>query len=260
MFGFLIKKNFFDLWDNLFASCFSNMSITILFFLYLLGLNRFTSTTAYPLILMTGVLVLLLGLMLLGSHGVINSWINYKRISWFHSFFDAIKNHRMHLLLFFLLIAFLIGCIAIFIPFYFSLDSYVGYLFAGILILAVIVLINSLMYYFPLTLIRDANPIQILKLSIGLFMDNKVFTVSLLIHNLVSFGISSITFFLFPSYLGIACANAIAVKLLLLRYAYMKEQGIANRKDIDLSDMLKEENSRVGERTLRNTIFPWKDR
>lgn len=259
MLRFLIKKNFFDLWDHLFTTCVTNFGVTVLGFLCFLGIKTVVNASNLLLIVLTILCVVLFSVISLGLFGVANTWSNYKTESFFKSFFEAIKRRHKALFLFFIIFSFIIGSVILFIPFYFRLGNYAGYLFAGILIFASFIFANALMYYFPLCLIRDDKPIVIFKYCIGFVVDNKLFTIALALHNLVLIVLSAITFFAFPSYLGHANSSFIAVKLLLIRYDYMKENKLTKRREIDIFEMLYEENKKVGNRTLRNTIFPWKE-
>ena len=49
-----------------------------------------------------------------------------------------------------------------------------------------------------------------------------------------------------------------AVKLIMLKYDYLEENPDVDRKHLPWEDILFDEKEKVGPRTFRNMIFPWK--
>ena len=72
-------------------------------------------------------------------------------------------------------------------------------------------------------------------------------------------GVSIFTAFLFPGFGGLLVWHQAAMRLRLYKYDYLEENPGANRKKIPWDGLLVEEKEKVGKRTLRGMIFPWKE-
>jgi hypothetical protein len=54
-------------------------------------------------------------------------------------------------------------------------------------------------------------------------------------------------------------ASSDAIKLMMYKYDYLEAEADADRKHIPWDELLYEERESVGNRSLKNMIFPWKD-
>jgi len=81
----------------------------------------------------------------------------------------------------------------------------------------------------------------------------------LLLWRIFTFVISALTMLLAPGPAGTALASAVAVRLRMKKYRYLKENPEAERRHIPWDELLQEEKELVGKRTLKGMIFPWKD-
>lgn len=50
-----------------------------------------------------------------------------------------------------------------------------------------------------------------------------------------------------------------ALRLLMYKYDWLEEHSDATRKDVPWFELLIDEKERVGKRTLKGMIFPWKE-
>jgi len=91
-----------------------------------------------------------------------------------------------------------------------------------------------------------------------LLLDNPLFTVGLLIGSLVVFVLSAFTAFLLPGLATILLWWNVALKLRLYKYDHL-EKHPDDRRHIPWDGLLAEDRDRVGKRTLKGMIFPWKE-
>jgi hypothetical protein len=74
-----------------------------------------------------------------------------------------------------------------------------------------------------------------------------------------SFILSAFTAFLLPGLGSIVLLLQVATKLRIYKYDYLEENPEANRRKIPWDAILIDDKQRVGKRTLRGMIFPWKE-
>jgi hypothetical protein len=58
---------------------------------------------------------------------------------------------------------------------------------------------------------------------------------------------------------GILLWHQVAANSDFTKYEYLEQHPEANRTPVPWDTLLHDERERVGKRTLRNTIFPWKE-
>jgi hypothetical protein len=274
MIGFLIKKTFFDLWDNLFRVALINLGFiaSLAFPVFVPGL--LLSTPALSLaVMIVGILwccvylaAAALSLRALSDYGAFG-------------FADFFRNLRqawpagiaMGLFAFFVWIMFNVA-----IPFYLGINSPLGLLLAALIFWTLVVGILSFQFFFAVRARLDANLFKAFKKCFLIFFDNTGFCVFSLLHNLVVLALSALLAFLFPGPAGILLFLDEGLRLRLLKYDWLE----ANRADAALADtapadgetgrrgrrrvvpwdaILIDERERTGTRSFRNFIFPWKD-
>ncbi|MCF6336254.1 MAG: hypothetical protein L3J12_10990, partial [Spirochaetales bacterium] len=79
------------------------------------------------------------------------------------------------------------------------------------------------------------------------------------IYSLIVLSLSVFTAFLIPGVTVILLAHQTAVKLRLYKYDYLEENKDTGRKNIPWNTLLFDEREKVGKRTLKGMIFPWKE-
>ena len=92
-----------------------------------------------------------------------------------------------------------------------------------------------------------------------IFFDNTFFSLGVFIGSVVILAASSFTAFMLPGVGTIVLWVNAALKLRLYKYDYLEAHPEANRKKIPWDALLIDEKERVGKRTLRGMIFPWKE-
>ncbi len=257
MLGFFIKKAFFDGWDNLISLVLVN-----LLFVALLA-------AGYGAFSLLGVNVLLGGILLLawfaalhlafgGASYFTKEHAFYQRPG-FAEFWQGIKSSWRSALLLAAVNAVVLMMFVLVMPFYMGLDSVLGIAIVAILFWIVIVTMISMIYFLPISAQLGDRPLKAMKKSYLIFLDNTGFSIFLFLYTIILFVISIFTALLVPSGAGILLSHEIALKLLMFKYDYLEENPEADRKHLPWGGLLFDERDKVGHRTLKGMIFPWKD-
>ncbi len=257
MIGFLIKKTFFDLWDNLFRIALVNLG--------------FILSAAVPILVPTlfaGVPPLALAVMVLGSLWCfvylaaaalcVRAVSDYGTFG-FVDFFAAVKDAWPAGLLFGAAALLMVLLSYVALPFYLGMESMVGIFAAALVFWTVVVVTLAFQYFLPLRARLDRDLRKVVKKSFILFFDNPGLSIFALIHNAVMLVISFFLAFLAPGPAGILLFLDEALRLRLLKYDWLEAHPDANRRKIPWDELLIEEREKTGTRSLRNFIFPWKD-
>lgn len=258
MIKFLIKKSFWDGWDNLIQSFVYNIACMAIVALYLIVVTNFGQASMIDFFIITAVFLLLFTVFNFGLAGLTVQWSKYSP-SWGQGFFSAIKDNIANIVLFYILAVLSFFCVTVLIPFYLNSMTFMGLFISFMEIWVLVVLFMAMQYYIPLCLtLKSKKPFFILKQCFILALDNKLFTLFVSIKTIFDFLLSALSFFFIPGLSFISLSHMDAVKLLHLRYRYMDEHH-TEKKDVNLYEMLKEEEENIGDRTFRMMFRPWRD-
>ena len=256
--GFFIKKAFFDGWDNLIGLVIFNLVYIALFFLAFWGstqLGLILPAAGYALVALS---LLIVSVLMGGTASVAHSYSDYKRDSW-QSFISGIRRNIRHSLLHFVFLLFAVSNVALIIPFYLAYGNIFGTVIAVVMIWIEVAVILALPYYFPLMNLLPADrPLKTAKKCLIVVGDNMGFTLFYLVYNLICTALSVFTLGLVPGLSGMQLAAQDGMKLLMLKYDYLEENPDADRKHIPWDELLYDEREKVGPRSLKSMIFPWK--
>ncbi len=257
MIGFLIKKTFFDLWDNLFRIALVNLGFILSAAVPILMPTLFTSVPALAL----GVMILgaLWCTVYLAAAAVcVRSVSDYGTFG-FLDFFAAIKEAWPAGLVFGV-VALLVALLSyVALPFYLGMESMIGIFAAALVFWTVVVIALAFQYFLPLRARLDRDLRKVIKKSFIIFFDNPGLSIFAFIHNAVLLVISFFLAFLAPGPAGILLFLDEALRLRLLKYDWLEAHPDANRRKIPWDELLVEEREKTGTRSLKNFIFPWKD-
>jgi len=271
MFGFLIKKNFCDGWDNLFTLVLTNLLFFAcgsgVFFLWR-QLVRFAPESQSQ---MLALLVTAAGVFLftfiynlfafafgelavtIADFGGIHLLDTFKKMP------SVLKD----VLLFSLLVSAIIIFSIIGIRWYFTQGSYL-YLFMGcIFVWFDFFAIITLQWFVAVRSIMH-NPFKkCLKKCLILMLDNTGFSIGFAFYTLILI-IFSVAFIGFlPSVTGIALAKVNALRLRLYKYDYLELhpelKTKRERNSVPWEELLYEDKETLGPRKLKSFLFPWKD-
>lgn len=258
MVGFLIKKVFFDIWDNLL----SVIGLSIGYIVMLLGLFLAGMVGEYSSILALVVVVLdilLYSFYSLGVNAITYGYSKYQKEG-FKAFKEAFRYHWAHALLHAGLCIALLLILLYIIPFYIAAGNMVT-MFLGMLMFWLAVMLFLVMqYFFPLCFhMQGDGAMKTLKKSFIVVSDNVGVSLFLLLRSLLGFALTVVTAGLIPGLAGISLSRMDTLRLLMKKYDFLEENPDCTKKDINWDDLLYEERELVGPRSLKGMIFPWKD-
>ena len=257
MIGFLIKKTFFDLWDNLFKIAIVNIGfiISVAFPVFMPGL-----LSAVPAL---GMIALLAGILwcfvyLSAASMSIKALSDYGNFG-FADFFRNLKTYWPTGLLLGGIVCLGYLLCTVVIPFYLGMKSMIGLLLGAVIFWTLVVAVLALQFFFTVRARLDTKPSKVIKKSFIIFFDNPFFCIFSLIHNIIIIALSTFVAFLFPGPAGVLLFLDEGLRLRLLKYDWLEANPESNRRQIPWDAILIEERERTGTRSLKSFIFPWKD-
>ncbi len=258
MIGFFIKKAFFDGWDNLLGLVGYNLGYLVV----LLGAYGALEVLAVSSWLGIALLIVVSAL-----NSAYSGTVSYlvKQYAWYQkpafaeikmAFLDSWRHSVLHFLIntMLLLVAFVV------LPFYLSAQSMLMFAIAVVLFWVALACLMAMMYYFPLAaqMPRD-NPRKTLKKSFMVLGDNMGFSIFLGLYSIVGTALTVVFATIIPGVAGMSLGHQVAMKLLMFKYDYLEEHPDTKKRQVPWEELLFEERERVGKRTLRGMIFPWKE-
>ena len=255
---FTIKKWFFDFWDNFFTIALINIG-----YLIVLGLPLYFAlpmVETYPLVglLLTLSGFLIAGLYTGGVHNFTYRIANYDKPE-FRDFIPGVKKH-WKISLAISAAHGIIGVLLIFItPFYLGLSGLLGLAALVFLFWMTVLWILASQYLFPVSFQLDTSLKKIFKKSFILFFDNGMFTLFQLIMSGIILVLSTFTAFLLLGPGSISLFRQVSLKLRLYKYDFLEENPSDKKQQIPWRILLMDDEERVGTRSLKGMIFPWKD-
>jgi hypothetical protein len=256
MFAFLIKKSFFDMWDNLIRLIIFNLGFILLLALVAFSLNLSKNNT--PLT----VAIMVLGSAILFVYSGVASWTtaqlaDYSRPEWSETW-TVLKTTYPTSLLFALLNMVLAFLFSVAFPIYGGFKSFVGPLASSFLFWILVFWVLAFQYFFPLQARLERRFFKILKKMFLLLLDNPLFSFGLFLGSLIILVLSLFTAFLLFGITTILLWWNVALKLRLYKYDHL-EKNPEDRRRIPWDVLLADDRERVGKRTLKGMIFPWKE-
>jgi hypothetical protein len=258
MLGFAIKKAFFDLWDNLFFSmavnlCYTLVSLGLYSLLWVfVGGNLTTGELFFPIpALITAVL-----------GGVASFWARDIAVSGagrFSEVLSRLKESWKGSLVFgiawlVILAGFLHG-----IPFYSQLNTIVGFVFGIIMMWAVFFLAGAGLFYPGLNAQVEKRIGKLFVKSVRVFIAFPLTSLVMALVFLLCVALSVATFGFFPGIVGTSLWLQVCFKFVLAKLEWLEANPEADRKHVPWRVILQEDMDKVGPRSLKGLIFPWKD-
>ncbi len=273
MFGFLIKKSFFDIWDHMISTFLMNI-IGLLSLFGGLALVSFLPPSvgmisliplSFIVVIVIGTISYLCGDFVFGNH------------SGFRGIGEQCKGSLKHSLLFAGIMMFLILFLFVGVPFYLSMGVF-GWIVISIIGWLILFTLLALQFYFPIGKQLRNPPLKVLKKCYLILLDN---TPTAVLMGLLSMGpllgILIIPFFgssgfwgivisicglfliFFPGLGGLCIFQQNALKLIMKKYDFLEDNPECTKKDLNWDEVLFEEREKLGHRTIKGLIFPWKD-
>lgn len=257
MFAFLIKKTFFDMWDNMFRVLIMNLGfLAVLAVLFVLAP---LAGAIVPLALVIAAMgVAALAVYAGGVSRMCADIADYKQPG-FADFWTYLKESVSSSLLLALTVVAVVVVFIVDLQFYASVKNLLSLLAFALLVWVTVACALALQYFFPIRARLDKKFRKLIRKSFLLLLDNPGHTIGLFIGTLLILVASFFTAFLLPGPASILLWWNAAFKLRMYKYDYLEANPDADRRKIPWDALLVEDRERVGKRTLRGMIFPWKE-
>ena len=257
MISFLVKKAFFDMWDNMLTVFMLNFGFVLivggaLYLPYLLSFSQVLSFIGIGV----GVLAFIF---YSGAAAMVARDISDYRTPSLRGFIAYFKETWNTALALGLITIVHLLVLAIAFPFYTQMANLLGVAAISIIFWVSVVWGIASQYYFAIRARLDTGIRKIIRKCFMVFFDNTIFSLILTIGTIAVFVLSGFTAFLLPGLASILIWHQVGFKLRLLKYDYIEENPEADRKKIPWDALLIDDKDRVGQRTFRGMIFPWKE-
>ncbi|MEW5816223.1 MAG: hypothetical protein AB1798_12610 [Spirochaetota bacterium] len=254
---FLVKKTFFDFWDNMFRIVIMNLGFIVLIgaCLYLPYLLSFNTVIAF---IGAAIGIIVLNIYTGAASMAAREIADYKTPG-FADFLNFVKEIWKSSLVFSGITIVQLVILFIAFPFYLSMGGIPGLIAMSIIFWVSVVWWLASQFFFPIRTRLDSNPKKVLKKCLIVFFDNSGFSIVLGFGSILILVVSFFTALLLP---GISCIllwQQVGLKLRLYKYDFLEKNPDANRKRIPWDVLLIDDRERVGHRTLKGMIFPWKE-
>jgi hypothetical protein len=261
MTGFLLKKTFFDLWDNAFRIALLNIGFIASFAFFLLIHRLLEEFSPLP-DAVSGIIFLLASVWcsvyLAAVAASVKNISDYSGFG-FNDFLGAFRRVWKAGLVFGLVFCAGALLLTFIIPFYLLMDSTAGILIASLLFWTLVLLVTVLQYFFAVRARLGTGSVKIIKKCFFLFIDNPVFFIGTMFLSLLFLVLSAVSAFLLPGLAGVLLFLDESLRLRLLKYDWLEQNSGADRRYIPWDTVLAEEYEKTGRRTMRGLLFPWKD-
>ncbi|MDR2659121.1 MAG: hypothetical protein LBC27_03930 [Spirochaetaceae bacterium] len=259
MIGFLLKKTFFDLWDNALRLAVVNIgfAVSVLFFLLIHWILEIFA----PIPSVVSAVIFFLGVLWCSAYLAATAMCVRKISDYasfgFNDFLDSLRSVWMCGIFYGIFVCISSIVFVFIIPFYLLLNSAAGLLIASFFFWTFAALITVFQYFFPVRARLSVKTTNIIKKCFLLFIDNPLFFIGTICLTLVIFIISMFTAFLLPGPAGILLFLDEALRLRLLKYDWLEQN--AGSKYIPWKTVLNEDREKHGKRALNSLLFPWKN-
>jgi uncharacterized membrane protein YesL len=272
MFGFFVKKSFFDMWDNLLAVILLNLGfyavfaaiLGLIFGLGELSLAVLPAKTSLAAFLSNLVILALSGALLgvyTGAASVLTGMIADYTKPTFGDFVKALQETWQPSLLFGViqgaLLVLILNAASVYLN---NMQNLLSPVLFFVLFWLYLMWVMASQYFYALQSRFDKKLRKNIRKMFIMFFDNPVFTILVLtLLSVFVFGLSMVFFFIIPGMGGILLMQSVGLKLRVLKYDYLEEHPRADRKKIPWQVLLAPDRERVGTRTLKGMFFPWKE-
>lgn len=257
MIGFCIKKWFFDFWDNMIKIVLINFGYVLLLGLAVYLPYLFSFSTF--LMLVSAAVALTLFNIYTGAASRFMREVADYETPGFKDFFLYVKEMLKASLLLSVIVGMELFLILVGIPYYIAVGGVIGLVIVSLIFWASVIWWLAWQYYFPARTRLDTNLRKVVKKMFILLLDNTGFTLFMAFFSLVIIVLSAITALLLPGLASVLLLHQVGLRLRLYKYDYLEEHPEANNSSIPWDALLLEDRERVGHRTVKGMIFPWKE-
>ncbi|MFW5745012.1 MAG: hypothetical protein ACOC2D_17195 [Spirochaetota bacterium] len=258
MLMFMVKKAFFDMWDHFLSVVLMNLGFIVLLTIPLL-LPSVLVDLSVSAALASQVIGGLIAFVYAGTISMAARDIaNYERPE-FGKVLGYLKDTWKSSLVLGLIWAAVVLIVVVGFPVYANMGNLLGLAAIVFLFWALVIWTLASQFYLPVRAQLDTRIGKVIRKSFIIFFDNTFFAIVTGIGSVLVIVGSVFTALLIPGIAGLLIWHQVALKLRVLKYDYLEEHPDANRRQIPWDALLIDERERVGKRTLRGMIFPWKE-
>ncbi len=255
---FWIKKAFFDFWDHFLVAIILNLGfIAVATVAFVIAPQIQGAGTALALI------VLFIGIGLLfvyaGAVAMVARDISKYRNPSPASVLAYAREIWPTALIYAALVVGSLVLLTVAIPVYAGMNNLLGTAALALLFWAAVIWYVGLQFFFSVRAFLDTAFKKIIKKSFVVLFDNPLYSLISAFGFVFIIIVSVFTAFLLPGPTGAIIWLQSGFKLRLLKYDYLEEHPDADRRQIPWDRLLLDDRERVGKRTLRGMIFPWKE-
>ena len=258
MLMFMVKKAFFDMWDHFLGVVIMNLGFILLLTIPLLlpsVLVEISVLAAIASQVVGGVLIFVYaGAVSMAARDI----ANYERPE-FARVYGYLKETWRTSLAYGLVWAAVVLVAVIGLPVYANMGNILGLIAIVFLFWALVIWTLASQFFFPILAQLDQKLNKIIRKCFVIFFDNTFFALVVGVGSIAIIVGSAFTALLLPGVTGLLIWHQVGLKLRLLKYDYLEEHPNAKRREIPWDALLIDERERVGKRTLRGMIFPWKE-
>ena len=258
MLMFMVKKAFFDMWDHFLSVVLINLGFIVLLTIPLLLPSVLVDLSVYAA-LASQVIGGLIAFVYAGTISMAARDIaNYERPE-FGKVLEYLRDTWKSSLVLGLIWAAVVLIVVVGFPVYANMGNLLGLAAIVFLFWALVIWTLASQFYFPVRAQLDTKIGKVIRKSFIIFFDNTFFAIVTGIGSALIIVGSVFTALLIPGIAGLLILHQVGLKLRVLKYDYLEENPDANRRQIPWDALLIDERERVGKRTLRGMIFPWKE-
>lgn len=258
MIRILLKKWFFDIWDNFIPLVVMNVifvglagGLTLLF-----GHVVQTDFTAAAVVVAVTVLVLY---QYMGVVQGITKRITFGEEVTVRDIGGIWKESALHSLGFGLITFAIIASLFFAVPVYQQMGNILALAAIFFMIWMLAFWLCAAQYHYPVLYQLDKRFPKIIRKAFVLFIDNTGFSIFTFFFGVIVFALSGLTAFIVFGPAAVVMFYQTAMKLRMYKYDYLEEHPNAKKKEIPWDKLCAADEERTGRRTLKNMIFPWKD-
>jgi hypothetical protein len=271
MFAFFLKKNLYDVWDNMLHTILINIPMMLLFILgyfFCARMSGLESMGNMGIMISITICCMIWGILYLAEGENAAKIARYESPK-YKLFLSQIVHCIKDGILLGFCVAVLILAVLISIPYYFKIwhpvdgseGSLMGLLMMSCVFWVVVVATLAIQWILPIRSLMHNNFRKCLKKSFIIFFDNPIFSLGVALVNLGNIFIAFLSLGILngPATMSITLTNAL--RLRLYKYDWLEvNPGLtkAQRKEVPWEDLIAKDKVLVGNRTLRTFLFPWK--
>ncbi len=272
MFGFFLKKNLCDVWDNMLHTILINLPMMLLFVLgyfFCARMSGIQSLGNTGIMISVTVCCLIWGILYL-AEGENAAKISRYEGPRYKLFLKQILPSIKDGILLGLCASILILAVLISLPYYFKIwhpmdgseGNWVGLLMMSCVFWVVVIASLAIQWILPVRSLMHNSFRKCLKKSFIIFFDNPIFSLGVALVNIANILISFVSLGILngPATTAITLTNAL--RLRLYKYDWLEiNPGLtkAQRKEVPWEELIAKDKEMLGPRRLRSFLFPWKD-